>query len=94
MEIPPSESIPAFPAQARRRLWTARGRSLAQKLEARASTQSAVVRASVAFRERVFDASHTPIVVMDARTARVLDCNPAAVEISRRSWPGSGNSSN
>ncbi len=35
------------------------------------------------FRNRVFESSRMPIVVMDAKTYEYLDCNPAAVEIYR-----------
>lgn len=36
---------------------------------------------SEAFRNRVFESSCVPIVIMDSRTFRFIDCNPAAVAI-------------
>jgi len=41
------------------------------------------LRASEEFRTRVFDVSRVPIVVMDAKTYRFVDCNSAAVQIHR-----------
>ncbi len=41
----------------------------------------AELRHSAEFRKRVFESSHTPIIVMDAQTYRYLDCNPSAVEV-------------
>ncbi len=38
---------------------------------------------SEAFRQRIFESSKIPIVVMDADTLKYVDCNPAAVEIYR-----------
>ncbi len=43
----------------------------------------ATLRESEAFRKRVFDSSHVPIVVMDPVTGRFIDCNRAATEIYR-----------
>ncbi len=39
------------------------------------------LRLSEEFRQRVFEGSHLPIVVMDAETRRYLDCNHAATAI-------------
>jgi PAS domain S-box-containing protein len=41
------------------------------------------LKASEAFRKRVFDSSRVPMIVMDGETFRYIDCNPAAVEIYR-----------
>jgi two-component system, cell cycle sensor histidine kinase and response regulator CckA len=42
---------------------------------------NARLKASEAFRKRVFDGSHLPVVVMDANTREYMDANPAAVAI-------------
>ena len=39
------------------------------------------LRESEAFNRRLFESNRTAIVVMDAKTARFIDCNPAAVHI-------------
>ena len=41
------------------------------------------IRKSEAFRKRVFDTSHLPMVVMEYSTYRFIDCNPAAIAIYR-----------
>ncbi|MBP1749397.1 MAG: sensor hybrid histidine kinase, partial [Deltaproteobacteria bacterium] len=41
------------------------------------------LRESEAFNRRLFESNRTAIVVMDAETARYVDCNPAAVNIYR-----------
>ncbi len=41
------------------------------------------LRASDAFRERVFDSSPIPLVVLDGESSRIVDCNAAAVAIYR-----------
>ncbi|MBN2784342.1 MAG: PAS domain S-box protein [Pontiellaceae bacterium] len=51
-----------------------------KELAQRQETEEAL-RASEAFRKRVFDASHMPIVVLDAISLKYLDCNPAAARI-------------
>ena len=40
--------------------------------------KQAAVAESEAFRQRVFDGSRVPIVVMDGASSRFIDCNPAA----------------
>ncbi len=42
---------------------------------------NAKLQASEEFRKRVFEASHLPIMVIEAESGRCLDCNPAAVAI-------------
>jgi len=49
----------------------------------RSAREQAQIAASEAFRQRVFDSSPIPIVVMDAGTFEFLDCNPAATKIYR-----------
>ena len=44
----------------------------------------AALRNSEAFRKRIFESSHMPIVVMDAVTLHYLECNMAAVQIYRQ----------
>jgi PAS domain S-box-containing protein len=39
------------------------------------------LRESESFRRRIFESSRIPIIIMDAKTLRYIDCNPAAVEI-------------
>ncbi len=41
------------------------------------------LRDSEAFRKRVFDSSKLPIVIMDAKTFKYIDCNPSAAEVCR-----------
>ncbi len=43
------------------------------------------LRESEAFRQRIFESSRIPIVVMDLESGRYIDCNPAATEIYRYS---------
>lgn len=47
----------------------------------RTARQQAAVAESEAFRRQVFDRSHLPIVVLDMRSGRVVDCNAAAVAV-------------
>jgi PAS domain S-box-containing protein len=50
----------------------------------RAERAQAAVAASEAFRRHLFDSSYVPTVVLDARTYRFIDCNPAAWRIYGR----------
>lgn len=43
--------------------------------------KTAALHESEEFRQRAFEASNVPIVIMDAQTLRYIDCNPAAVRI-------------
>jgi PAS domain S-box-containing protein len=47
----------------------------------RVARNQAVAEANEAVRVRLFESSHVPIVVMDARTGRIIDCNQAACRI-------------
>jgi PAS domain S-box-containing protein len=47
----------------------------------RVERQQAKVEDQESFRQRLFESSTVPTVVMDATTATVIDCNPAAVHI-------------
>lgn len=47
----------------------------------RVARQQTVVAAGEAFRQRLFESSRVPTVVIDAKTYRYIDCNPAAMEI-------------
>jgi len=47
----------------------------------RVARNQAAVAAGEAFRVRIFESSHVPTAVMDARTGEVIDCNPAACRI-------------
>ena len=47
----------------------------------RARLLNARLKAAEGFRKRVFEASHVPVVVMEANTGKYVDCNPAAAEI-------------
>jgi PAS domain S-box-containing protein len=53
----------------------------AQEELAHRQQMEAALRSSEAFRQRIFESSRMPIVVMDAETLRYLDCNPAAAQI-------------
>ena len=50
---------------------------------AKLQEQAIKIGESEAFRKRIFDSSHVPIVIMDSSTFTYIDCNPAAVEIYR-----------
>ena len=41
------------------------------------------LRESEAFRKRVFESSKMPLVILDANSSQIIDCNPAAAEIYR-----------
>ena len=58
------------------------GSLIARQMEMRLANEDAL-KEGEAFRKRVFDSSSIPIVVMDARTFRSIDCNPAALRIYR-----------
>lgn len=47
----------------------------------RVARNQAMAEANEAVRVRLFESSHVPIVVMDARTGRIIDCNQAACHI-------------
>ncbi len=47
----------------------------------RVARNQAAAAASEAVRLRLFESSHVPIIVMDARTGRIIDCNMAACRI-------------
>ncbi len=57
-----------------------RRRQLSSSLAMLVRTEEAL-RETEAFRKRVFESSHIPIVVMESGTLKFIDCNPAAAQI-------------
>jgi len=55
---------------------------LQRDIEERKATERKL-RESEAFRQRIFESSRVPIIVMDYETLLYIDCNPAAVAIYR-----------
>ena len=54
---------------------------LVAALTARVARSQADAAAAQALRNRLFDSSHVPMVVVDMATQRFIDCNPAAVRV-------------
>lgn len=57
------------------------GGGLISVLLMRAARNQAAVAAGEAFRVRIFESSHVPTGIMDAKTGEIIDCNPAACQI-------------